>query len=181
MILNHYLNLNVNCFRVLTNLHSSKKHMTHHTNILNVPRNIRSTTNDSHNTLVLDNANLPIVNKIVPSSSKSNSKSITVDTFIKTINNSSAILASKWYNNSIIPRKIIQVLFNNIQQFNNSFLSLLKKKLLEIKTENPNNSNQIKDMLLMFDAFENPFTNLNSEHLRFITLTQWVFLFDPDQ
>lgn len=128
--------LEPNCFRVLTNLHSFKKHLTQHNNILDISRNIPSIANDSHNTLVLDSACLPILNKIIPSSSKYNSKSITIDTFINTLNYSSVTLASKWYNNSIIPRKIIQVLFSDIQQFNNSFISLLKEKLLEITIAN---------------------------------------------
>lgn len=119
--------------------------------------------------MVLDSAYLPILNKIIPSSSKYNSESITIDTFKNTLNYSSVTLASKWYNNSKIPRKIIQVLFSDIQQFNNSFLSLLKEKLLEITITNPNESNQIKDMLLMIDTLENPLSNLTLEHLRFKT------------
>lgn len=84
-------------------------------------------------------------------------------------------LASKWYSNSIIPRKIIQVLFNDIRQFNNSFLSLLKDKMLEVKYD----SNHTKDILLMFDQLSNPFSSISSEHLRFKTFDEIGILIRP--
>lgn len=120
--------LEPNCCRVLTTFHSYKNHLTQHANLPNI-----STSNDYLNftrenrTSPLHLVSPPILNDDL-SSSQHCTEPITNKQFNNTLNFNSISLASKWYNNSAIPRKIIQVLFDDIQQFNYSFLSFLKKK-----------------------------------------------------
>lgn len=165
------------CYRVLSTFHSFKNHIVQHKNVLienNKPDNLPVSTSKqeySDSNIV----NLPFSNEIISSKSNINSKPISVDNFIDTLRCSTVTLASKWYSNSIIPRKIIQVLFNDIRQFNNSFLSLLKDKMLEVKYD----SNHTKDILLMFDQLSNPFSSISSEHLRFKTFDEIGILIRP--
>lgn len=170
-----------NCYRIFSTLHSYRNHLTKHTNLSdthNVPGNLPS-TNDVHTIPILDTINSSNLNNIIPSSSNYNPRSITINKFIDTLHFSSVTLASKWYNNSVLPRKIIQVLFDDIQEFNNSFLFLLKEKLQEIIRQNDIDSSHFNDILHMFDTLVNPFSNINSEHLRFKIFDEMGILIRP--
>jgi hypothetical protein len=76
------------------------------------------------------------------------------------------LLAAKWYSNKVIPRKEVKVLFDDVQYFNNSFLHVLKNKVMDNLKSNSNSDN-IKEISAMFDVLLSPFTDIKTEHHRF--------------
>lgn len=170
------------CFRIFNTFHSFKNHLKQHKNFQTLKH---TESHQSYNSpFIINPQNTPsfdsfslVENKVSPTNS--NLESITINNFIETLQSNTVLLASKWYNDNIIPRKIIQTLFDDIQLFNNSFLSDLKTKIFEIIKLNQIDIDQTKDLLMMFDKLSNTFSNVKSEHLRFKTFDDMGILIRP--
>jgi hypothetical protein len=120
--------------------------------ILNVPTAIHTETKYDH----------------IPNSSnnKTSVPVIGIEKFKHILKTNTLLLAAKWYSNKVIPRKEVQVLFDNVQYFNNSFLHVLKNKVMDNLKSNSNSDN-IKEISAMFDVLLSPFTDIKTEHLHF--------------
>lgn len=114
--------LEPNCCRVLTTFHSYKNYLTQHTNLPDVPTfsdDTIFTTSIEYNSVIDIVDPLTLNDDILSSSNLDCPELVTINTFNKALHYNLLSLASKWYNNSVIPRKIVQVLFDDIHQFNN--------------------------------------------------------------
>jgi len=70
-------------------------------------------------------------------------------------------------------------LFDDVEYFNNSFLHVLKNKVINsLKTNS--SSDQIKEISAMFDVLLNPFVDIKTEHLRFKAFEEVGVLVKPD-
>ncbi|KAL4136250.1 hypothetical protein QTP88_007801 [Uroleucon formosanum] len=160
----------LNCFKIFNTFHSFKNHLNQHNNVdthINTPLscNLPVITTTSQGSSDLNNFHSFVeTDNYLP---KPHPEPITITEFLETLQSSTVSLASKWYSNNSIPRKIIQTLFDDIQFFNDSFLFNLKTKMLEIINLNQIDSNQTKDVFCMFDELSNTFSNIKTEHLRF--------------
>jgi len=172
----------LNCFRIFNTFHSFKNHLNQHNDIdthINTPLscNLPVITTTSRGSSDLNNLHSFIENDNYPP--KPQAEPITITEFVVTLQSSTVSLASKWYSNNSIPRKIIKTLFEDIQFFNDSFLCNLKTKMLEIIDLNQIDPNQTKDLFCMFDELSNAFSNMKSEHLRFKMFDKMGVLIRP--
>jgi hypothetical protein len=133
--------------------------------ILNVPTAVHTETQYDH----------------IPNSSnnKTSVPVIDIEKFKHILKTNTLLLEAKWYSNKIIPRKEVQVLFDDVQYFNNSFLHVLKNKVMDNLKSNSNSDN-IKEILAMFDVLLSPFTDIKTEHLRFKAFEEVGVLVKPD-
>lgn len=119
------------CFRSFSNLRSYKNHMNQHE--LFFTKNINS--NNSHiqtfnvnqeldATLNISTAVHAKTQEYIPNTSDNTISVplIDIECFKQILKTNALLLAAKWYSNKVIPRKEVQVLFDDVQYFNNSFL-----------------------------------------------------------
>jgi len=105
---------------------------------------------------------------------------IDIECFKQILKTNALLLAAKWYSNKVIPRKEVQVLFDDVQYFNNSFLHVLKNKVVDTLKSADSNSDQIKEISSMFDLLLSPFSFIKTEHLRFKAFEEAGVLVKPD-
>lgn len=168
------------CFRSFSNLRSYKNHMNQHENnflsqtfdidqsldtILNVPTSVHTETQYDH----------------IPNSFNNTTSvpAIGIEKFKHILKTNTLLLAAKWYSNKVIPRKEVQVLFDDVQYFNNSFLHVLKNKVMDSLKTNSNSDN-INEISAMFDVLLSPFTDIKTEHLRFKAFEEVGVLVKPE-
>jgi len=73
--------------------------------------------------------NLPIINtEEIPFSENIVLPSNFIDNLKEKLQLSALQLISKWYSNNSIPRNVVQTLLDDITNFNDSFLNILKQK-----------------------------------------------------
>jgi len=99
----------------------------------------------------------------------------TLNKFKEMLQLNSILLASKWYNESGIPRNKVQALLDDVQSFIYSTLTVLKQKVLD----NFNSYNYNNTITEMFNSMLNPFENIDTEYLRFKTLDKMNVLIRP--
>jgi hypothetical protein len=133
--------------------------------ILNVPTAVHTETQNDH----------------IPNSSnnKTSVPVIGIEKFKHILKTNTLLLAAKWYSNKVILRKEVQVLFYDVQNFNNSFLHALKNKVMDNLKSNSNSDN-IKEISAMFDVLLSPFTDIKTEHLRLKSFEEVGVLVKPD-
>jgi len=169
-----------NCYRTLSNLNAFKKHLKSHNDVFS-SRVASSTCNISGSNSFLINHNVSYTNLLtnetvdknyIPCSEDTNN---TLNKFKEMLQLNSILLASKWYNESGIPRNKVQELLDDVQSFIYSTLTVLKKKVLD----NFNSDNYNITITEMFNCMLNPFENIETEYLRFKSLEKLNVLIRP--
>jgi hypothetical protein len=128
------------------------------------------------------NTSLITNNKSLKPNSSNNKTSVPVigiEKFKHILKTYTLLLAAKWYSNKVIPRKEVQIFFDDVQYFNNSFLHVLKNKVMNNLKSNSNSDN-IKEISAMCDVLLSPFTDIKTEHLRFKAFEEVGVLVKPD-
>lgn len=95
----------------------------------------------------------PILNNVTQCKDKpNNSQNIMsvpftndIEHFKHILKTDTLLLAAKWYSNKVIPRKEVQILFSDVQYFNNSFLHILKNKVINSLSCNCNSDKKKKE------------------------------------
>jgi len=170
-----------NCYRTLSNLNAFKRHLKSHNGVFSSQGSSSVSYNSGSNLLIIDN-NVPNNNPFTKESVDKNDITCSEDTndtlnkFKEMLRLNSILLASKWYNESGIPRNKIQELLDDVQSFIYSTLTVLKKKVLD-NFNSYSNNNIISEM---FNSMLNPFENIDTEYLRLKTLDKMNVLIRPN-
>lgn len=101
--------------------------------------------------------------------------------FKKKISFETIKFVSKWYNESIIPKKKVQSLINDINLMNESYMKILKNEVILNLKKCSCVSDSILNISSMFDAVNNQFNNLKSEHKRFNILEEMGVFIRPNE
>jgi len=72
----------------------------------------------------------------------------TLENFKNILQKNAIKLVSKWYSNSAIPRKMVQILLDDVQNFNDSILINIKDKIQNM-IQNNNYVDTVKDLTLV--------------------------------
>lgn len=157
-----YKCLEPNCNRTYNSFDPFSKHTKRHNHIQPLELiHSKSTTEFFLETTDNESSNISVDNSEIISN-----PSITVDQFDKLVAADGITFVSKWYNDAVIPRNIVQVLINNINLFNDNCMQILKKEVLKNLDNKNSDRNTISKISNMFEIINNPFKHFQSEYKR---------------
>jgi hypothetical protein len=99
---------------------------------------------------------------------------LSIKNFKNSISNDAVQLISKWYNKSVIPRKHVELLIEDIN-ISQTHLNILKDEVINILKLNNATCSNVSHISSMFDILEDPFKELKTEHLRLKALENLGF------
>lgn len=169
-----------NCQRLFDSLNSYRKHLKLHdenqfNEIQHLNFNDNTTFCSQNNHKIQDDYNTHNQTNL-----KIENTEISLENFKNSVSNDAIQLMSKWYNKSVIPRKHIQFLIEDIIFFQ-THLTFLKDEVINTLKLNNSSCDTISHISSMFEVLEDPFKELKTEHLRLKVLKNLGFLIRPDE